>query len=149
VTHTVTASTAPTAGNACSAHDLTGTFQMLQGSAGAGNVVYTLQVTNESQQPCTVSGFPAIEFLDAGGTRMTQSMSPHATHVAIVSLQPGDSATSQVRFSPDVDPCDPGTATTLRVTMPSDNSTFDVKIDPATRLCGGGSVQPTQFTRAD
>jgi hypothetical protein len=147
VTHTVT-TTAPTRGNACSAHDLTGTFQVLQGSAGAGNIVYTLKVVNASQGACTVSGVPTIDFLDSNGQAMKKAVSPNGGGTAaVVTLQPGDSARSQVRFSPDVDPCDPGTATMLRVTMP-DNSTLDATIDPATKLCGGGSLQPTPFSGA-
>jgi hypothetical protein len=148
VTHTVT-SPAASAGGACSAHDLTATFQELAGSAGAGNIVYTLKVANASRAACTVSGLPAIDFLDASGQPLKKNVSPNGAGTAVlVTLQPGDTARSQVRFSPDVDPCDPGTATTLRVTMP-DDSTLDAKIDPATRLCGAGSLQPTPFTGAD
>jgi hypothetical protein len=147
VTHTVT-TTSPTGGGACSAHDLTGTFEVLQGSAGAGNIVYTLKVVNASQSACTVSGIPTIDFLDSSGQPLKKAVSPNGAGTAVVvTLQPGDSARSQVRFSPDVDPCDPGTATTLRLTMP-DNSTLDAKISPATRLCGGGSLQPTPFSGA-
>jgi Protein of unknown function (DUF4232) len=146
VTHTVTQSAAA---NGCTAHDLTGTFQELQGSAGAGNIVYTLKVTNGSQQACTVSGIPAIDFLTSGGSALPSHVTPNGTGAAVlVTLQPGASATSQVRFSPDVDPCDQGAATTLRVTM-SAGGTLNVNIDPPTRLCGGGSLQPTNFTGAD
>jgi len=146
VTHTVTQAAAA---NRCSAHDLTGTFEVLQGSAGAGNIVYTLKVTNAAQQACTVSGVPTIDFLTSSGSALPAHVSPNAAGTAaLVTLQPGDSANSQVRFSPDVDPCDSGTATTLRLTMP-DTSSFTMKIDPATRLCGGGSLQPGVFTGAD
>jgi hypothetical protein len=150
VTHTVTTTTGGSAAaNACAASDLTGTFQVLQGSAGAGNIVYTLKVTNASQGACTVTGIPGVAFLDASGKAMPSKISPNGAGTAVlVTLQPGDSATSTVRFSPDVDPCDTGTATTLRVTL-HDNSTFDTKIDPATKLCGGGSLQPTPFSGAD
>jgi hypothetical protein len=148
VTHTVTAASS-SAGGPCTAHDLTGAFQVLEGSAGAGNIVYTLKVTNASQAACTVSGVPAIDFLDANGQALKKNVSPNgAGTAALITLQPGDTARSQVRFSPDVDPCDPGTATTLRLTMP-DSSTLEAKIDPATRLCGAGSLQPSIFTAAD
>jgi hypothetical protein len=146
VTHTGTQSAAAIGSTA---HDLTGTFQVLQGSAGAGNIVYTLKVTNGSQQPCTVSGVPAISFLTSGGSALPSRITPNGAGTAVlVTLQPGDSATSQVRFSPDVTPCDSGTATTLRVTMSAGGS-LDVKIDPATHLCGAGSLQPSNFTGAD
>jgi hypothetical protein len=145
VTHTVTQSAA---GNLCVASDLTGTFQVLQGSAGAGNIVYTLKVTNASQGPCGVRGIPGLDVLDANGGKMATRVSAVTGPQPLVTLQPGDSATSQIRFSPDVDPCEPGTATTLRVTLP-DASSLDVKFDPATKFCGGGSLQPRPFTGAD
>ena len=147
VTHTVT-TTAATSASACTAHDLTGTFQVLQGSAGAGNIVYTLKVTNASQGACTVSGFPSIAYLDANGAALPAHIQPDRVGpVSVVTLQPGGSAKSDVRFSPDVTPCDSGTATTLRLTM-ADGSTLDAKIDPATHLCGAGSLQPTPFAAA-
>ena len=145
VTHTVTQSAAT---NGCTAHDLTGTFQVLPNSAGAGNIVYTLKVTNASQAACTVHGSPDITFLDSAGNALSAHVSPTGGPGAVVALQPGDSATSQVRFSPDVDPCDPGTATTLNVAFP-ENSVLATKIDPATRLCGAGSLQPGAFTGAN
>jgi hypothetical protein len=148
VTHTVTTTATPSGSNQCSASDLTGTFEVLPGSAGAGNIVYTLKVVNASQGACTVSGVPTIDFLDSNGQPLKKTVSPNGAGTAVlVTLQPGDSARSQVRFSPDVDPCDPGTATMLRVTMP-DNSTLDAKIDPATKLCGNGSLQPSPFSGA-
>ena len=146
VTHTVTTATA--AGNFCTASDLTGTFQVLQGSAGAGNIVYTLKVTNAAQGPCNVRGIPGLDVLDANGAEMDTRVSASPAHEPLVTLQPGASATSQIRFSPDVDPCDPGTATTLRVTLPNEGS-LDVKFDPATKFCGAGSLQPTPFSGAD
>lgn len=145
VTHTVTQSAAT---NGCTAHDLTGTFQVLPNSAGAGNIVYTLKVTNASQAACTVHGPPDITFLDAAGNVMSAHVSAAGGPGAVIALQPGDSATSQVRFSPDVDPCDPGTATTLNVAF-SGNSVLATKIDPATKFCGAGSLQPSAFTGAD
>jgi uncharacterized protein DUF4232 len=148
VTKTVTTTAAAGATNGCSASDLTGTFAVLAGSAGAGNIVYALHVTNASQKACTVSGVPTVTFLDAHGSVMDQHTNADGSQETVVSLQPGASASAQVRFSPDVSPCDPGTATTLRVQMP-DKSTFDVKFDPPTKLCGAGSVQPSSFTTAD
>lgn len=147
VTTTVTTTATPTSGNACTASDLTGTFRVIEGSEGAGNIVYTLRATNASQAACTVSGFPTIHFLTSGGTAMPSKQGNSDAHVAVVTLQPGDTATSQVRFSPGVDPCDSGTAVTIRTTLP-DGTTFDTKIDPATKLCGAGSLQPSPWAGA-
>ena len=148
VTHTVTASAPPTTSNACAASDLTGTFSELAGSAGAGNIVYTLHVTNAAQQTCTLTGIPTVTFLDANGAEMNQHTDANVPQAPVVSLAPGGSASSQIRFSPDVSPCDPGIATTLRVEL-ADRSTFQVKLDPPTKLCGAGSVQPANFKTAD
>jgi hypothetical protein len=92
VTNTVTTSGAS---NACTAHDLTATFQVLPGSAGAGNIVYTLKVTYAAQAACTVHGAPHITFLDAAGNAMAAHVSPAGGLGAVVALQPGGSATSQ------------------------------------------------------
>jgi hypothetical protein len=147
VTQTVTVAS-PASGNACTADDLTGTFEVLAGSAGAGNIVYTLKVTNASQQPCTVSGVPALTALDEHGNEIPSHVAQTNSGTgALVTLQPGDSARSQVRFSPDVDPCEPGTMHTLHVGIGA--SALNVAVDPPTRLCGGGSLQPTPFTGAD
>lgn len=147
VTTTVTTTSSSAAGASCAASDLTATFRIVEGSAGAGNIVYTLRATNASQGACTMSGFPTIDFLDASGKALPSKPSTDGGHVAVVTLQPGDTATSQIRFSPNVDPCDAGTATTIRVTQP-DGSTLDAKIDPATKLCGAGSLQPSPWAGA-
>jgi hypothetical protein len=149
ITRSVTTTTAaPAAGNACTASDLTATFSALQGSEGAGNIVYTLRATNASQSACTVEGVPTIDFLTSSGTVLPSKTSPGPGTAAVVTLQPGDTATAQVRFSPGVDPCDPGTATTIRTKLP-DGTTFTAKIDPATKLCGAGSLQPTPWAGAN
>ena len=152
VVHTITRSVTTTtqssaAGNACTASDLTGTYSIVQGSAGAGNIVYTLRATNASQSACTLSGYPTVDYLDSSGAVMPSKTNDEPGQVAVVTLQPGDTATAQVRFSPDVTPCDSGTATTIRVQL-SDRTTFTAKIDPATKLCGAGSIQPSPWTGA-
>ena len=159
MTHVVTttrAVTSPTQSNACTGSDLTGTFTVLPGSAGAGNIVYTLRVTNAGQSPCSVSGLPQLQLLDAGGKELATKTTPErpGTQTAVnVVLQPGSSATSEARFSPDVqgvgegNPCEPK-AVTLRVTAPG-GGTLDVKIDPATSVCSHGAMQLTNFTTAE
>ncbi|HET8529458.1 MAG TPA: DUF4232 domain-containing protein [Gaiellaceae bacterium] len=158
VTHLVTTTApapTPAASNACTGSDLSGTFGVLQGSAGAGNIVYTLRVTNASQSPCTVSGLPQLQLLGSGGgslpTKVTADK-PGDTG-STVALQPGASATAQARFSPDVqgvgegNPCEPK-ASTLRVTAPG-GGTIDVKIDPPTSVCSHGAMQLTPYSTAD
>jgi len=152
---TTTAAVAPATANACTGSDLTGTFAVLPGSAAAGNIVYTLRVTNAAQSPCSVSGLPQLQLLDSGGKELPTKTTPEqpGTQTAVnVVLQPGSSATSEARFSPDVqgvgegNPCEPK-ASTLRVTAPGGGS-LDVKIDPATSVCSHGALQLTNFATA-
>src|SRR3954469_11832915 len=131
VTRAVTTTTSSAAGNGCTASDLTETFTVIDGSEGAGNIVYSLRATNAGQSACTISGFPTIDYLTSSGATLPSKTSTTDDHIAVVTLQPGDTATSQVRFSPDVTPCDSGTATTIRTQLP-DGTTVTAKIDPAT-----------------
>jgi hypothetical protein len=146
VTTTVTTAS-PAAGNACTASDLTATFAVVDGSAGGGNIVYSLRATNASQGACTVSGFPTISFLDANGAPLPSKINDNGDNGAVVTLQPGDTATAQVRFSPDVTPCDAGKATTIRIGLP-DGTTLNAAIQPTTKLCGAGSLQPSAWAGA-
>jgi hypothetical protein len=154
VTHTVTApgdsgggtTTTASGPSACSADDLKATFQVLQGSAGAGNIVYTLHVTNTSSSACTISGIPTTQLLDANGGQLETHGTPNGAATAVlVTLQPGDSASAQARFSPDVDPCGTIYATTLRFS-PAGGGTLDVRVDPRTRVCNHGAMQWDPFT---
>jgi uncharacterized protein DUF4232 len=148
VTTTASAPAPPAAASACTAAQLSGTFAVEPGSAGAGNIVYKLTVTNASQQGCTVSGIPRAQLVDANGKQLETAGAQNGTGTAAqVTIQPGSSATAEARFSPDVDPCGTTSAATLRVTAPG-GGTFDVKIDPATRVCNHGAMQWTPFTSA-
>ena len=42
----------------CAGHDLTGTFAAVRGSAGAGQISYTVRLRNRSTRACFVSGLP-------------------------------------------------------------------------------------------
>jgi len=157
VTHTVTTTAAATtpAYGACDASDLTGTFSVLAGSAGAGNIVYTLRLTNASQDSCFLSGTPQVQLLDAGGKDLPTHpiRVPAGTQAGAKAIvAPGASATSQARFSPDVtgvgesgNPCEPK-ASMLRVSVGS--GMLDVKIAPPTSVCSHGLLQLTDYTTA-
>jgi hypothetical protein len=146
VTHTVTsASPAPAATSGCAAADLAATFTVVAGSAGAGNIVYALRVTNTSSAPCFVSGIPEAQLLDASGNKLETSGTPNGAGTAVKTvLQPNSSATADARFSPDVDPCGKTPAASLQVTTPG-GGTLDVKIEPATRVCNHGAIQWSPF----
>lgn len=151
-THTVTSSTTQpspaVSASACTATDLTGSFSVVPGSAGAGNIVYTLRVKNVGQDACSVSGIPQAQLIDASGKPLETSGTPNGTGAATkVVLQPGDSASAQARFSPDVDPCGNTQAVSLQVTFPG-GGTFAARLDPPTRVCNHGAMQWSNFAAA-
>jgi uncharacterized protein DUF4232 len=147
VTHTVT-TTSTSGGNFCTGSDLTATFDVLEGSAGAGNIVYTLTLKNTSQEDCAVTGMPQVQLLDANGAELPTHVLPSGTGTAVYTLlHPGDTARATARFSPDVDPCGKTPAATLRVT-PNGGGTIDAAISPATRVCQDGSMQWSNLSTA-
>jgi hypothetical protein len=149
VTHTVTTTTTSASGGSfCTGSDVSATFDVLQGSAGAGNIVYTLTLKNTSQQDCAVTGMPQVQLLDANGADLPTHVIPAGKNTAVYTLlHPGDTARATARFSPDVDPCGKTVAHTLRVT-PNGGGTVDAAISPPTRVCQDGSMQWSNLTTA-
>ena len=93
----------------CSGSMLTGKFAGLRGSAGAGNIVYRLRVTNVSKHACFVTGIPGLTLLDRHRHKLPTNASfggrPGTLAAVVAPLAPGGSATLTARFSPDI----PGT----------------------------------------
>lgn len=162
VTHTVThvrtvtspkpatTTTVEPATDACAAASLKGTFSGVEGSAGAGHIVYRLALTNTGSSPCFVSGIPQVQLLGTTGGALPTSVlaaQPGTATAVKVSLQPGGTAHADARFSPDVNgtgdnapgQCQP-TATVLRVSAPG-GGTLDAPIQPPTPVCERGSLQ--------
>lgn len=154
-THTVTVTTGATTTNAtnapaCAGGDLTGSFDVLRGSAGAGQISYELTLTNASQSACFVSGLPDVRLLDASGQPLPTHVAaaqPGRALAAKIELAPGDSAYAQARFSPDVPgvgeqgtgPCEPKAAQ-LRVSA-SGAGSLVVPVRPPTPVCSQGALQ--------
>lgn len=162
-THTVTVTTTPTttaaapATAACHGDELAGKFVEVPGSAGAGQIVYRLTVTNTSSSACFVSGLPQVQLLGTTGNALPTSVSaaqPGTGTAAKISLQSGDSAVAEAQFSPDVNgtgdnspgQCQP-TATVLRVTA-TGGGTLDAPIQPPTPVCERGSLHFKLFSAA-
>ena len=157
VTKTVTTTAAPSAAPACSGGDLSGSFSTVPGSAGAGQVTYTLHLTNTSASPCFVSGLPQLQLLDANGTLLPTTVraaqAGQATGAKII-LQPGASAASDARFSPDVPgtgdqqagACEP-TASQVQVTLPG-GGTLTAAVSPPTPVCERGTLSMSLFAAA-
>jgi Protein of unknown function (DUF4232) len=139
----------------CTGAQLSGKFAYEPGSAGAGNVVYRLTMTNRSSHLCAVTGLPAVRLLGRTGNPLPTSVKavfrPGLTAV-LVRLAPGGSAKATARFSPDVpgpgEPvsgrqCEP-TSYWLRVTARGGGTT-KAPVKPPTPVCEHGTLQMTVY----
>jgi Protein of unknown function (DUF4232) len=157
-TTTPASTTTPSSASACAGNQLTGTFAVIRGSAGAGQVSYKLTLTNTSGTPCFVSGLPQVQLLGTSGSALPTSVraaQPGTGTAARIVLDHGASATADARFSPDVNgqgdsttpgPCQP-IATVLRVTAPG-GGTLDAPVQPPTSVCERGSLGFTLYSAA-
>ena len=146
-TVTVTTTTPAPAADPCAADVLSGTFSVIPGSPGAGQISYRLRLVNSSSDSCTVSGIPAMLLLDEQGARLPTNVSPANPGQAAtrVVLAPGAAATSEARFSPDIPagseptdgPCEPR-AFTLVVTIGGGSVVAPVR--PPTPVCERGTL---------
>lgn len=152
-----TTSSSPAAAPACTGGDLGGSFAVVPGSAGAGNVSYSLTLTNTSAASCYVSGIPEVKLLDAQGAALPTTVSaaqPGQGTAAKIVLAPGGSAKAEARFSPDVPgpgeqqpgQCEP-TAHQLKVTA-SGGGTVVVPVNPPTPVCEHGSLSMSLLSAA-
>jgi hypothetical protein len=156
---TASASGATHASAPCTGSTLSGTFKVIPGSPGAGNIVYRLKVKDVGTAPCFVTGVPGVTLLDATGhklpTKATFVGRPGMLTAVMVPLSPGSGpATLTARFSPDVpgpgEPvtgkqCEP-TAYKLRLS-PSGGGSVVVPISPPTPVCEHGGLQLTNFVK--
>jgi hypothetical protein len=142
---------------ACTAKALTGTFRVVAGSAGAGNIVYALRLRNSSSATCFVTGIPGLTLLDSRDRTLPTHPTPAhpgALTAVLVRLAPGSSARATARFSPDVPgpgeptarPCE-RTAEGLRV-APSGGGTLVAPVTPPTPVCEHGGMTMTVLTAA-
>jgi Protein of unknown function (DUF4232) len=134
----------------CAGSQLSGTFKLVPGSPGAGNVVYGLVLKNVSTRQCEVSGLPQGRLLNKAGkplpTRVRAAF-PGALTAVLVRLAPGMSTKATARFSPDVpgpgEPvagrnCEP-VSYWFRVTGQGGGTTR-VRLLPATPVCEHGRL---------
>jgi hypothetical protein len=134
----------------CTGSQLSGTFKVVPGSAGAGNIVYALVLKNVSAHQCTVSGLPQGRLLNKAGKALpthVRAAFPGALTAVLVRLAPGKSTKATARFSPDVpgvgEPvaarnCEP-VSYWFRVTGQGGGTT-KVKLSPATPVCEHGQL---------
>jgi len=157
--HTVTVTTASSQSSAapCTGDQLSGTFAVVPGSAGAGQISYRLKVVNTSSDACFVSGLPSVLLIDEQGGKLPTNATaeqPGTTTAVKVVLQPQESAVAEARFSPDVpgtgeptagNDCEPK-AFTLHVTF-ADGS-VEAPIQPPTPVCEHGALRFRVFSAA-
>lgn len=153
-TRTVTTTASVSSARPCLGSDLSGTFTVVPGSAGAGQIAYSLTMKNTSGRPCSVRGFPKATLLGASGTPLPTNIKSSGRSRAIV-LPAGASATAPARFSPDVagdgdsqtGACQP-TAHTLQVTAGGGGGVTEAPITPPTSVCERGTLDFEAFAYA-
>lgn len=147
--HASTPTTTTIAADACTADSMSGTFGVVAGSAGAGQITYRLTVRNTSPVACFVSGLPSVQLVGANGADLPTHVvaeQPGTATAARIVLQPGTSSFADARFSPDVNgtgdatngPCQPQ-ATKLRVAV--GGAPLDVAVSPPTSVCEQGQLR--------
>jgi hypothetical protein len=142
----------------CTGADLTGTFTVVPGSAGAGNIVYALKLLNHSTRTCTVAGLPDVTLLGRSGTALPTHVRPALPNKltsVLVRIAPGRTTRATARFSPDVpgpgEPvsgpqCEPR-AYRLAVHAPGGGKAV-VPITPPTPVCEHGQLQLSAYAPA-
>jgi Domain of unknown function (DUF4232) len=142
----------------CVAAQLTGSFTVINGSAGAGNISCRLRLRNRSSRTCFVSGLAGLRLLGKTGrplpTRVTPAFRPGLTAVRVV-LRPGHAAKAEARFTPDVpgpgEPvdaqCEP-TAYRVRITPPPGGGTLVARIMLPTPVCVHGAIALSALSAA-
>lgn len=128
----------------CSGAQLKGTFNVVRGSAGAGNITYKLVLKNASTHMCTLTGLPDGRLLGKTGKALpthVRAASPGMLTAILVRLAPGKTTFATARFSPGPTAgkkCEP-TAWWFRVTGQGGGTT-KVKVGPPTPVCEHGQL---------
>ena len=142
----------------CTGTQLKGTFNVVRGSAGAGNITYKLVLKNVSSHLCTLTGLPQGRLLGKTGKALpthVRAASPGMLTAILVRLAPGKTTFATARFSPDVpgtgEPtagtkCEP-TAWTFRVVAQGGGATR-VKLAPPTPVCEHGQLLFSAYSQS-
>lgn len=116
-------STAPVTIPACRSADLRATES--QGDAGVGNRSTVYVLTNATQDPCRLYGYPGMAFLDVAGAMLRDTVARGSAYLftdpgpAAVVLQPAESASYSLGWSvANGAVC--ATAATVEITPPDD-----------------------------
>ncbi|MGN6798129.1 MAG: DUF4232 domain-containing protein [Gaiellaceae bacterium] len=134
----------------CKGAQLKGTFNVVRGSAGAGNITYKLVLKNVSTHVCTLTGLPEGRLLGKTGKALpthVRAASPSMLTAILVRLVPGKTTFATARFSPDVPgPGEPTAGTRCEPTswwfrvLGQGGGTTKVKLGPPTPVCEHGQL---------
>jgi Protein of unknown function (DUF4232) len=134
----------------CTGAQLTGTFSVVRGSAGAGNITYKLVLKNVSNRMCTLTGLPAGRLLGKTGKPLpthVRAANPGMLTAILVRLAPGKTTFATARFSPDVPgPGEPTAGTKCEPTswwfrvLGQGGGATKVKLAPPTPVCEHGRL---------
>ncbi len=123
---------------ACATSDLRGTVVLGQGGAAAGSTFYPLNLTNNSQSPCSLFGYPGVSFVTGpSGSQIGQpaTRNPEVPPATVV-LSPGRTAhvTLQVvdALNYSKSACQPVKAHWIKVFPPGQFSALYVKFTALT-----------------
>jgi hypothetical protein len=90
------------------------------GEAAAGMRSFTIEVRNDGTSACTLEGFPGVTFRGADGSPVAAQLAPQSVAVATpaaLTLAPGATATSQIRWHAGAEPNDPTLARDIVVRL--------------------------------
>jgi hypothetical protein len=149
-TQTVTTTGSVASAKPCAGLDLSAVFTLIPGSAGAGQIGYTLTVKNTSQAPCSLHGIPQGTLVGASGAALPTHVKAAGGGGHVVVLPPGASATAVARFSPDVagtgdsqsGACQPAART---FQLSAVGSVAEAEIQPPTSVCQQGTLNFEPF----
>jgi hypothetical protein len=112
---------------------------------GAGSATWTLMFTNAGQAPCSLDGYPGVSAISSSGQQIGQPAGRTGRSPSVVVVQPGQSATADVRIAQagDFDPSACGTPTAasgFRVYPPGQTAALSAAASFLS-ICSGSAVQ--------
>jgi hypothetical protein len=103
----------------CTTADLT--VSAKDGEAGAGHRSTIFVLTNATQTPCSIYGYPGMAFLDASDNVLRDTVARGDPGPATVLLQPGDAASYSLEWS-EANGATCATSAKVQVTPPDDTN---------------------------
>jgi hypothetical protein len=127
----------------CTAAELSATFAQIPGSQGAGQVGYSLTVTNRTAAPCALGGLPELRLLGEHHVQLPTHTNTYPKGPYAVTINAGGWAQARATFTPDIagrgEPgarCEP-VAHAVRLTLAHGGGSLTAPMD-ATRVCQHG-----------